>query len=771
MGDRGRYEASISAGLGVTMRIYRGLTMSRAKYVDPIIGTVGDTKTASIHGGGKTHPGACVPGGMVQLSPDTITAGDNGTGYNYCNDTIEGFSFNHMSGIGWYGDLGNLQVMPIVGQTDLRSGSNAEVPFEKGTLGWKSSFSHEKEKVRAGYYAVELERYGILAEATVSTHTGLLRITYPKKDDCGLLFNFSRRIAGHADFEHVDIVSESRLEGYIRCTSAGGGFGRGRGNISYMLYFVCEFSRPAESFQFFSNETYVQGNPKSFENQDVGLIVRFATEEPIVLKCGISYVDLEGARNNLQAECKNFDFDDMAEKAFGEWEKAFADVEVSGSDETDKTLFYTCLYHTLLDPRIIADVDGRFRSASGYIQKVDHTQRTMFSGWDVYRSEFPLLTILRPDVVNDEVNSLLQIAQEKNSSFPRWELMGIDSGCMVGDPGLIVVADAYVKGIRNFDAEKAYKYALASSYSEEMLDGRPFVSLRPQSREYLQDAFVPGYLSQTLEFLLADYTMAQFAGALGHTEDAEYFLNRVKRYKENFNPETGFMGPRNPDGSFVPVKNEYDTKGCAESNIYQQSWFAPYDVKGLEAQFGSKRMVALLERLFEGADFAAMWNEDYNHSNEPCHNLTHYYNYMGLPHRTQYWTRRVQKEAYRLGAFGFCGNEDVGQLSAWYVLSALGFAQICPGNGIFMVNTPLFRSAKIALDPAYHSCRESKELRILCNQDPLQYPYIEKLYLNGQELDRLYLTYDEITAGGIVKFELSAEPCKDRVWEIPPALA
>ena len=732
--------------------------MSKAKYVDPIIGTVGDVETASIHGGGKTHPGACVPGGMVQLSPDTVTAGDNGAGYNYCQDTIEGFSFNHMSGVGWYGGLGNLQVMPIVGQTDLRSGSNEEIPFEKGTVGWKSSFSHEKERAQAGYYAVELERYGILTEATVSTHTGLLRVSYPKKDDCGLIFNFSRRIAGHADFEHVDIVSDTRLEGYICCTPAGGGFGRGEGNISYNLFFVCELSRPAAHFQFFSNESYVEGNPKSFEHKDVGLIVRFATEEAVVLKCGISYVDLEGARKNLQAECKGFDFDDMARKAFLEWEKVFAGVEVNGSNETDKTIFYTCLYHTLLDPRITADVDGRFRSAAGNIRKVDHVQRTMFSGWDVYRSEFPLLTVLRPDVVNDEVNSLLQIAEEKNSSFPKWELMGIDSKCMVGDPGLIVIADAYIKGIRNFDAEKAYKYALTSSLSKEMLDGKPFASLRPKTKEDLEDAFVPGSLSETLEFLLADYTMAQFAKGIGHMEDAEFFLNRVKRYKENYNPGTGFMGPRYPDGSFIPVENEYDTEGCVESNIFQQSWFAPYDVNGLEELFGTDRMEALLERLFENADLSALWNENYNHSNEPCHNITHYFNYLGCAHRTQYWTRRVQKEAYRLGAFGFCGNEDVGQLSAWYVLSALGFAQVCPGNSVFDLNTPLFRSAKISLDAMYHSCAESEEFTIICDKDPLEYPYIENVYLNGKALNRLYVTYDEITAGGTLKFELSVEP-------------
>ena len=741
--------------------------MSKAKYIDPMIGTVGDVVTASVHGGGKTHPGACVPGGMVHVSPDTVTGADNGTGYNYCQDTIEGFSFNHMSGIGWYGDLGNVQIMPIVGETDLRSGSNHEIPFEKGTEGWKSSFTHEKEHAKAGYYSVELERYGIFTEATAAAHTGLLRVTYPQKDDCGLLFNFSRRIAGHADFEHVEIVSDTKLEGYIICTPAGGGFGRGAGRISYNLYFVCELSRPAKDFRFFANEEYQEAGLKSFEHQDVGLIARFDTAEPVVLKCGISYVDLDGARKNLATECQDFDFDGMSAKAFDAWEKAFNSIEVTGSNEVDKTLFYTCLYHTMMDPRITADVDGRIRCASGKIQKVDYTQRTMFSGWDVYRSEFPLLTIMCPEVVNDEVSSLLQIAEEKNSSFPRWEMMGIDSKCMIGDPGLIVVADAYVKGIRNFDGEKAYKYALASNLAKDTLDGKPFDSLHPASKEYLEDAFAEGLLSDTLEFLLSDYALAKFAEALGKKEDAEYFMNRVRRYKENYNPETGFMGPRNAGGSFVPVKGEYDEEGCVESNIFQQSWFAPYDVKGLEELFGSKRMVELLERLFAGADLTALWNDNYNHSNEPCHNITHYFNYIGLAHRTQYWTRRVQKEAYRLGAFGFCGNEDVGQLSAWYVLSSFGLAQICAGKPIYDLNTPLFKTAKMALNPKYHSCAVSNTFEVICDQDPLEYPYIDRVYWNGKELDRLYLTFEEITAGGTLEFKLSVEPCTDKEWKIP----
>lgn len=734
--------------------------MSKAKYVDPIIGTVGDEKATSDHGGGKTHPGACVPGGMVQLSPDTVTGGDNGTGYNYCQNTIEGFSFNHMSGVGWYGDLGNIQVMPIVGETDLRSGSNAEIPFIKGTRGWKSEFSHEREYACAGYYSVELERYGILAEATVSAHTGMLRITYPKINEPGIIFNFSRRIAGHADFENIEIVSDKRIEGHIHCTPHGGGFGRGGGKISYDLFFACELSDAAKAMRFFSNEDHAKEGLKKFEGEDVGLKVLFEDNptEPIILKCGISYTDLDGARNNLNSECVGFDFDKMKENAFKEWEKAFEKIDVESTNETDLKIFYSCLYHTLLDPRSAVDVDGRFTIDGKIFDTNKYIQRTMFSGWDVYRSEFPLLTIIRPDIVNDEINSLLKIAIEKNSSFPRWELMGLDSQCMVGDPGLLVIADAFVKGIRNFDYEKAYEIAKASSKRYESYNGRPFTSFYPEGEKYSKDAYMINSLSATLEFLLADYAMSKFAEKMGRDDDARYYTARAEKYKENYNTEIGFMAPRDERGEFLEVEDEYSETGCVESNIFQQSWFVPYDVIGLSNLFGKERMLELLERLFEKADFSALWNINYNHSNEPCHNITHYFNVLGKPQRTQYWTRRVQKEAYRTGAFGFCGNEDVGQISAWYVLSALGFAQICPSNPIYYINTPLFKRAEIKLDRDYHSCEISDKLCIECDKDPNENNYIRAVELNGVEIKREYLTYSEITGGGCLKFYLTDKP-------------
>ena len=726
--------------------------MKNALYVDTMIGTVGDGQIEESHGGGKTYPGACVPGGMVQLSPDTVSGGDNGSGYNYCHNTIEGFSFNRMSGIGWYGDLGNVQVMPVTEDTDLRSGSNEELSFKNGTVGWKSSFSHENEKTRAGYYSVKLDRYGVFAECTASEHTGLLRFTYPENSEKKIIINFSRRIGGKADFQEIDVISDRRLEGHIKCTPAGGGFGHGHGGIFYDLYFVMEFSQPFVNKRFFDSEEFTD----ACMGEDLGLILDFSKEvsEPITVKCSISYVDIDGARKNFSAECENVDFDAMAEVSLARWEDVFSCIKVSGTDEIDLKLFYTCLYHVLLDPRTMADVDGRYKINYEIFENTDYKQRTVFSGWDVYRSEFPLLSIIRPDMVRDEINSLLKIAELNNSSFPRWELLGINAGCMVGDPGLIVLADAVVKGIKPYDIEKAYRISRASSICEKALDGKAFKSIRPDCKAYLQDCYVPEKLSDTLEYLLADYTMARFADVLGRKDDAEFFDSRAYRYGENYNSRLQFMAPRMENGEFVFEEDRYDDDGTVESNIFQQSWFVPHDVKGLSKLFGEERTIELLEEFFEKADLKSLWNDDYNHSNEPCHNITHYFTMLGLPERTQYWTRRVQKEAYRTGAYGFCGNEDVGQLSAWYVLSAMGFAQVCPADPKYYINTPLFKDIEVKLHKNFHSCSVSDTLIIKCDKNPLEHPYIKSVKLNGKEVTESYLTYEEITNGGEIAFEL-----------------
>lgn len=721
--------------------------MRISDYVDTIIGTVGDEQETSMHGGGKTHPGATCPFGMVQLSPDTTTSGDNGTGYNYCQNTIEGFSFNHMSGIGWYGDLGNIQVMPVCSDTDLRSGSNDEVSFTKGRLGWKSPFKHENEITEAGYYSVYLDRYLVKCEASATLHCGILRFLFDTCIDNRLIINLSRRIAGHVDLEQVKIIDNSTLEGKLTCTKNGGGFGRGNGGIGYNLYFRIELSCNFKEAIAFENEEFLPVCDK-YEGTDLHLLLKFGSNDKITLKCGISYTSIEGARDNLQREIESFDFDKIKVYAKNSWDKALSTIKIEGENETDKTLFYTCLYHTMLDPRVHSDA----------CDKGSFTRRTMFSGWDVYRSQFPLLTITNPKCVSDTVSTLIEIGVKNNSSLPKWELMGIDSGCMVGDSGLIVMADAYLKGICDFDINKGYEICVSSKKSKSTLWNKEFKSVCPKDKCYLEGGYVKNDISSTLELLLADYCMANLSKMLGYVSDFEYFKSRYKGYYSNYNSHLGFMCPRDENGEFYPIKDRYDYFGCVESNIFQQSFFVPYDVCGLAELFGKDRFISLLEELFSKSDFSRLWNEDYNHSNEPCHNLTHYYNPLGLYDRTQYWTRRVQKEAYRLGAFGFCGNEDVGQLSAWYVLSAIGFAQICPTDNKYYINTPLFKSISLNLDKRYHKCNISSTLEIKCDKNPDEFLYISSVYFNGKRLSVPYLTYEQITGGGVVEFNLSDKP-------------
>ncbi len=729
--------------------------MDKIEYIDTSIGTVGEADDEKSHGGGKTYPGACVPSGMVQMSPDTITGGDNGTGYSYLHNTIEGFSFNHMSGIGWYGDLGNLQLMPVTFVDGLRSGSNEETPLTKSGEGWKSLFSHDDEITKAGYYAVKLQKYNIFVEATASVRTGVLRFTYPENESAKLIMNFARRIGGRADFEEIEIINDQRIEGHIKCTPKGGGFGHGNGKITYDFYFVCEFSHPLKSTRFFSNEEYAQPELKEFRCEDAGLVADFGTlSEPLVVRCGISYVDIDGARNNLKTECETFNFDLMKQRAESLWSKALDGVQVEGENQVDLTVFHTCLYHVLLDPRTFMDCDGRFRFNGKIFENSTYTHRTVFSGWDVYRSEFPLLTLINPQMVEDELCSLLKIAEENNSSLPQWELLGINAGCMVGDPATIVMCDAALKGIYPYDIEKAYEIIKASTFCEKELFGKPFKSVRRESEQYLKDSYVPQRLSDTLEFLLADYASARLAEKLGKNEDAQRFMSRAMTYPQNYNEKLGFLAPRDESGAFVHEDDRYDDDGCVESNIFQQSWFVPYDVKGLSKLFGEQRTIDLLEEFFDKAQLSALWSDDYNHSNEPCHNITHYFSVLGLPERTQYWTRRVQKESYRLGAFGFCGNEDVGQLSAWYVLSAFGFAQLCPADEKYYLNTPLFKKAKVSLDKKYHNCNVSEELNIVCDSDPLENPYIKAVYFNGEAIKENYITYSQLTSGGTLRFEL-----------------
>ena len=739
--------------------------MGVSRYVSTKIGTIGDMTATSIHGGGKTHPGAVCPFGMVALGPDTFEGGDNGSGYSYHHTTIDGFSINHMSGVGWYGDLGNFQVMPTTGPLNLLSGTYRDALTKKDGRGYESDFSHDSEITQAGYYAVTLDTYGIRVEATSTVHTGMLRMTYPENEVRRVQINLARRIAGRSAAQKLRIIDAHTIEGCIHCPSTHGGFGHGDGNVNYDLYFYAELSEDWADFGVWEKNQPVSEKKTEYTGEELWFYAEYPpSDKPITIKTAISYINIEGARDNFEAEARNVTFDEMHRNAAAAWDEALSVIEIEDgrTDDEKLTVFYTTMYHALLDPRMYSDVNGCYLSADGSIRQTDSfKKRTVFSGWDVFRSEFPLLTIIRPDAVSDMINSLIDIAEYENVSFPRWELLGHETGCMLGDPGIAVVTDAYRKNIRSFDIQKAYEICLKTA-----TDPR---SKRTGFKDYSKLGYIPGNISGTLENAYADNCIALFAQELGDGKTAGEYFERGKNYRNIYDAAVGWMRNRNADGSWGEWRGEYDTRHCTESNIFQQSWFVPHDVQGLIALMGKARFIRELERLMSESELSAMWNEAYNHPNEPCHHIAHMFTDAGQPWRTQYWVRRIQDEAYNTTEYGFCGNEDVGQMSAWFALTALGFHMVAPGSNIFHINTPLFRKAVVRLDKNYHKRTVADTLTIETDREPSENVYIRSVSVNGRKLDRAYLTWDEISSGGKIFYELSDKPCTEWAVKLPPA--
>ncbi len=725
--------------------------MSHYQEANPLMGAVANEVKG--HGGGKTYPGAVLPFGMVQLSPDTITGGDNGAGYSYGHPTIEGFSFVHMSGIGWYGEFGNLQTMPVAGPRRYFSGTNAHARYRIGQNGWASHFDHEREIARPGFYSVELTDYEICAEAVAARHTGALRFTFRRGGESHIVIDPARRIGGVSDEQELYVIDAQTIEGRILCTPAGGGWGHGAGNAHYEIHFFARFSRPMEGWCIW-NEGEIRENVQTAKGSSLGFSADFMLDAggQVEMHAAISFVDLSGAKNNFA--CEDAPFEELMIRAEREWTQALDLIDIEGGSTRDREVFYSSLYHTLLDPRDFSDCDGRFRAAMRAPERADgFTFRTVFSGWDVFRSAFPLYSIVRPDVVADEICSLMQISEANGGTlFPRWEIVGFESGCMVGDPGSNVLADAYMKGLSGFDAQRAYEI-VRRHWLDDQSSESPIGKMN-------RSGYIAGDISQTLEYAFTAWCLYRMADQLGRPGDAQRFLRLSESWKNIFDPSAGWMNRRGEDGAFLPFESKFDQQGCVESNVFQQTWFVPHDIEGLQQRMGRERFERELDEFFASADLSAFWNEAYNHSNEPVHTVPHIFSIIGKPHKTQYWVRRIQQEAYRPGPYGYCGNEDVGQMSAWFVLTAMGFHQSCVASNRFELNTPLFTKVTLSLDPSQHACSVSRTLTIRTDCDPQTHPYIASVEVNGRPAGRLFLTWDEITGGGEILFRLTQNPAQ-----------
>ena len=735
--------------------------------VNPFIGASTNVDAAgAYHGLGKTFPGATTPYGMVQVSPNTITGGDNGPGYSYEHETIEGFAFTQMSGIGWYGDLGNLLVQPTTGELRTNSGK------EGGAKGYRSYYDKSSEMAKAGYYKVLLSDYQIQAEATAMPHSGMLRFAFPKHEQSRIQLDLARRVGGTSTYQAVRVIDDHTIAGRMECTPDGGGWGNGDGKANYTVYFYAQFSKPlknygvwnvpipegqsrrrefieSDAFQTLTSQAEIIPHPQEYEGKHIGFFTEFATEagEEVLFKAGISFVSEEGAEKNLKAEIRDWDFDAVYARARALWDADLAKIKVSGGSEEQQVVFYTSLYHTLIDPRIFTDVDGQYIGADGkaHTSKA-FTKRTIFSGWDVFRSQMPLQTIIHPELVNDVLASLTSMAEESGQHYyERWEFLNAYTGCMIGNPAISVLVDAYAKGICRLNMEQAYRYA--DNTSKRFGNG--------------ELGYTPSSISQTLEYAYTEWCMSQLAQALGKDEDAARYARLAQSYRNIYDPEKHSFRPKKTDGTFEPwpAKGKLEEGyGCVECNELQQGWFVPHDITGMvEIMGGKEQVIADLDSMFSKTPANFLWNAYYNHANEPVHHVPFLYNRLGQPWKTQYWSRFICENAYHNKVEGLVGNEDVGQMSAWYILAACGLYPICPGETRYEISSPLFEQITIQVG-------EGKTFSIQAHHNSPENRYIQSAKLNGKAYTKCHLDYQDIRNGGLLELEMGPNPNRD--WGI-----
>ncbi|MFA7229271.1 MAG: GH92 family glycosyl hydrolase, partial [Melioribacteraceae bacterium] len=617
------------------------------EYVDPFIGTGGH---------GHTYPGATLPFGMMQLSPDTgIEGWDWCSGYHYSDKSIMGFSHTHLSGTGAT-DYADILFMPTVGTLKFNPGSK-----ERPQEGYRSRFQHENEKASPGYYSVFLDDYKVMAELTATMRAGMHRYTFPNSSASNIII----------DLKHgLDSDSESMLK--FAGTSSVEGFRKSRGWAQeHTVYFVAEFSKPFESFGTVVNGELNEGNSRA-EGRDVKGYVRFSTKygEAVKVRIGISAVSIEGARKNLHKEISHFDFEYIKQLAQKTWEKELNRIQVQSSDEDKKKIFYTALYHTLITPNLATDVDGKYFG----MDRKTHTAKgfnyyTVFSLWDTFRAEHPLFTIIDQKRAKDFVKTLLAKYNEIGL-LPVWELASNETWCMIGYHSVPVIFDAYMKGIRGFDAKAALE-AMKKSAEREQHGQRLY-----RERGYLPADKENESVSKTLEYSYDDWCIAQFAKIIDVDKDYQKYNQRSLFYRNLFDESTGFMRGKMSDGSWItPFEPKAVTQQYTEANAYQYNFFVPHDIKGLiELHGGNENFVGRLDGLFTESDkLEGRFQPDisgligqYAHGNEPSHNFAYLYNYAGAAWKTQERVRGIMNDLYTSKPDGLCGNDDCGQMSAWY---------------------------------------------------------------------------------------------------------
>jgi predicted alpha-1,2-mannosidase len=696
---------------------------------------------------GHVYPGATLPFGMMQLSPDTRDeTWDGCSGYHYSDSSIMGFSHNHLTGTGC-ADLGNVLLMPTVGPLKLVAG-------KKPGEGYRSSFSHSQEEAKPGYYRVLLADYKVNVELTATLRGGLHRYTFPQTSEGHVVLDLWHGVGNRPTDSQITLADDHTVTGYRRSAGWGG---------DKVYYFVIEFSRPFNGAGLASDHKPVEGKEATGKNLQAHLDFQTRADEKILARVALSTVSVQGARKNLEAEIANWDFEAVAAAARAAWDKALAVADVEAQDEALKETFYTALYHSHLAPTILNDVDGQFRGPDGKVHEAKGFDfYSELSLWDTFRAENPLLTLVQPQRVNDLVTTMLtHFTIFGQGTLPVWTESGKENWCMIGNHAIPIILDAFNKGFRKWDAAEALSDMISSTSKD-----------REQQDQYRSLGYVPQEgsnqsTSKTLEYAYDDACIARFAKALGKPDVAAVYEKRSANWKNVFDPVTGFTRGRLKDGQwampFDPKRIEFEA--FTEANAWQYTFFVPQDVPGLiEKLGGDDKFVAKLDEMFDTQERIPNQLQDvtgligmYAHGNEPCHHVAYLYSYAGQAWKTQARTRKVAVALYNNTNGGLCGNDDCGQTSAWYVFTALGFYPVDPASNVYVIGSPLLDKATLTLDPRYY---KGGKFTVVAKDNSPKNVYIQAATLNGQPYTRSWISHEQIASGGTLILQMGPTPNK-----------
>lgn len=725
-------------------------------YVDPFIGTGGH---------GHTFPGAVVPHGMIQPSPDTrIDGWDACSGYHYSDSLVNGFSQTHLSGTGC-ADYGDFLLMPTIGDQviDSQIDTLQNRPYA-------SPFSHADETATPGYYSTYLKRYCVKTEITATERAAIYRFTYKNGKDAGMILDLDYSIQNQKNLDmKIEVLGASAIRAY-KMTKYWA--------FDQQLSMYAQFSKPFSCKII--NDTIIDSKGRDYIRCKALLKFTDITDNgELLVKVGVSAVDWDGAERNVLAEIPAWDFDKVKDEAHDKWNNYLSTIEVEADNDTDKAIFYTSMYHAAISPNLFMDIDGRYlgMDRKSHQGNPDKPVYTVFSLWDTHRALHPLLTIIDPNLNNDFINSLL-LKHEEGGLMPMWELAGNYTATMTGYHAVSLMADAVTKGIADFDVSKALQAGIRTSVWDTtgiVTPERVKVALMPKSKEYKNTlGFIPWdkeyeSVAKGLEYAYDDWCISQLAIAVGDSIKASEYAAKGLAYKQYFDPKTRFMRGKDEYGKwhepFNPRSSNHREDDYCEGTAWQWTWFVPQDVDGLINLMGGKeRFAEKLDSLFsadsalEGelvsADISGLIGQ-YAHGNEPSHHIIHLYNYAGKPWKTQELIDKVLKEQYRTEVDGLSGNEDCGQMSAWYILNSLGFYQVCPGKPIYSIGRPWFPKATVHLP-------NGKNLRIIVTNFSKDNKYVKSVKLNGKQLSEPFFNHNDIMEGAVFEYEMTSSLPKDK---------